>query len=354
VSTHRQHLKDYIANLSWVLQRKDMDSFWPIGFATTCTKYGSSIAQDLEQSFDRVLPFGKQSYPDFPTSFTVIALGIVYGTFNLDWPSERKRQLFDNVLIAAANNKDGDLLNKSGSNRIISIEDAFSLLQHCPVRFFSDTPQSISICNRLSSVLLAYAEAVCFCNHRVITEKHGPYLNETTGKMILIRSAKNLQSVLALWPELERFTNLVELLPQSIDMCFVSAPFEVHFDMFSNIIHSADVNKCTTEVGIAVVGNNYTKHAVLEEYEQIIDLITTFEQIIIQIVTLVGQKSKKELEKKLAEILYYSCRFLFEAAGFDWHKLYERALYAHDDNGNLSQTPSSQEILHYLSSLTTD
>ena len=342
--TANDFVDGFIDGLSWVLQRKDMDSFWPIGFASTMTRYGPSFVSDLELSLSNLDPSAKD-YADFPTSFTVVGLGILYGSFSLDWTFERKHALLEKVLTLAANQKQGNLMNTGWQNKLFSDKEANEKTRRSSTVFDRDNQMGIQVCNRLSAVLLAYAEAFCFCNHRIMTEKHGPYASNTEGEMILIRSAKNLRSPPLFWDGIDSIVRLLEVIPESIELCFHSRAYDVKFDMFSNIIHSQDVNASTTRVDLA-----------LEPYgtqggstDGILFLIHVLEQIIEAVVIAVTERTRESLQEQLIGIMYFGCRNLFAESGGDWKYLWKVAARQQSERTRVCEVPSGPSLLDYWS-----
>src|ERR1051326_5916696 len=311
-------VEQFLVGLSWVLQRKDMDSFWPIGFASTMTRYGPSFVRDLEERLEVSTNGTNEEFADFPTSLIVVALAVVYGTFGLDWSSGRKHMLLERILRQVEAKKHGSPLNTTWKNEILSSEDAFFAAQNGPRTYDQNERIGLRLCNRLSGLLLAYAEAFCFCNHRIFTEKHGPYF--TNEQMILIRSAKNLKSPPLFWDDVGSIAPLFDRLPVSIEMYFRSDPYDVRFDMYSNIIHSEDVNRRTREVKIAVYPSDWKDRAEGGSLVELIDMLEILEK---EAVTIVGVKTQSALQEQLMSIMYFACRHIF---GPEWKELCRKAV----------------------------
>ena len=339
----------FIDGLGWVLERKDMDGFWPVGLASTCRQYGPWLAEDIERALARYSADdgqpGSSPSVDFPTSFTVVALCLVYGARELRWGATRAATAIDTLLQIASSEKAGDPLNRQGRNAIWSEGEAAAHLERGQSCSGLVTERTVlRRLNAMSGLLLAYAEALYFCNHRIGTEKHGPYPCPAAGGILLVRSARNL-APRGLWPELG-FDGALEGIGE-IEIGSVCRPFPVRFDLFSNIIHGHDVNLITEGAYILVKddGAGATTSLTHGGIERISSVLLEATDRATETVRAMSPARRAE---QMIRILYYACRHLLGMSGEDWHTLADRCVAAGRNRVPETAVPGDVGgLLHY-------
>lgn len=289
----------FFALMNWVVQNKDFEDFWPIGLESTGPKYWGKLVDDLQYVFQTKNRF---EYPDYPTSYLALSFCLIYGLREQDCSPDFCRVFFDNIFSAAKQIKHGDLFNSDGRNIIWSNEQVehFISLGHS---LFARGLTGHEI-NSFSGSILALAESEFFMNHRIATEKHGPYHLED-GFDYLVRSFKNLNPV-QLWPELTD----CQLLDEECHFIFRYKKCNSHFDMFSNLKTELPHNDVLNDVLVVSENEFYLSlnKTTLNEYT---DLLHTG---IMAIHDSLSRMSKNEKSARMTEILYYGCRNNFD----DW------------------------------------
>jgi len=216
-------LDRYARGIEWVLARKDFDKFWPVGLPEA----GLAVGGTLVEAVERALSVGERRAPRNPTSTLLLFFFSAYGIRAAGWPRERRLAYARELLGLVAAGKSGFLLNDDGRHLL-----ARPLL--APVdRGWAETggdSASIPTLNAFCSTLWAYSEALYFCNHRLGTERHGPYPGAIPGRCLVVRSAFDLEPS-RLWSELEEWP----AVPARIDVVFeCDAEEDVRFDLFAN------------------------------------------------------------------------------------------------------------------------
>lgn len=281
----------FFSMLKWAVERKDFEDFWPVGLESTGPRYWPQLVVDLESL---LLCNGKLNKPDYPTSNVALAFCLIYGLRELGLSSNRCINLFEAVFEAAQAQKKGDLFNSSGSNLLW---DSTTLIQ----KFNNGTPiidtgMTVQDIYELSGQILALAESEYFMNHRIATEKHGPYV-DVDGDIFVVRSVKNL-SPIDLWPELRS----INLNNDEFHLIFKYHQHEVSFDVLSNLLTPLPPKEALVSMVIVDNKNN------VWDYFRIKELTTSVRQGIYIIGNSLQKMTQQEKSERMTEILYFGCR----------------------------------------------
>lgn len=279
----------FFEHFKWIVERKDFDSFWPIGLGTAGPRYWRNLVLDLEQSFKDNKDF---LIFDYPTTYTTLVGSVFFAMRELRWSPDRCRALIEYIFYNAQKAKHGDLLNETGKNLIwhnrLAVEK-FSF----GYPLLNDKISILDIYD-LSASILALAECEYFWNHRIATEKHGPYFGDD-GNVYIVRSCKNLAPI-DLWPEL----TTLSLNNDEFHLIFKYKPHEVRFDLLSNLITPLPPDKDLLGVSLSAFsffnGNNI--HVFLNSLHDAIRILCFS----------ISKMNERERAEKATEILYYSCR----------------------------------------------
>lgn len=306
-------IKEFFDGLSWIFERKSMNSLWPVGLSTTSLKYGARFAFDLEESLTPTSNMTSNAHFDFPTSSNVVALSVLYGMYTDQWTISRSFKLLNNLFDVSKLGKYGSLINANWTNLILESKNAWNYAKE--VRL-SENKEDHVLQNKISGTIFALSEALFFCNHRVLTEKHGPYINEENGECLLIRSMQIRDIPNLLWPELKEELEVLHRLTQQIHIYSIYRSIEVKFDMYSNIMHNQNVNVTMLRGGISPK---------MSEKE-----IAMFKEIALTLIKkstlLTSIASVEERCCRLIGIMYYACRHIFSSSGRNWQSLWKANL----------------------------
>ena len=282
----------FFSKLRWIVERKDFEDFWPVGLETTGTRYWSQLVLDL----DAVRQTGNLATPDYPTANVALVFCLIYGMRELGWSPSQSAELIEELFKSAQKCKSGNLLNTDGMNLIWDNDTATK-------KFEAGTQllnQNVSVqdVHELSGIILALAESEYFMNHRIGTEKHGPYLS-TDGNLFMVRSFKNLRPI-DLWPQL--YTT--KLSNEEFHLVFKYRIHEVSFDVLSNQLSSLPSNDSLLAVAL-IGGDGFDDRLGLIQIEEFVKAARQGIRIIGDSLAKMEQWQKAE---RLTEILYFGCR----------------------------------------------
>ena len=231
-------LTRFVDGLSIGVSKKGMDSFWPVGLRSTSMAFGPKIVYDLEDAIVRHAGGWERPVFDHPTSALVVSAYLLFAGYFAQTPTNTVLSVIDKLLHLAQAEKAGDLFNADGRNLILTEDAAKRAFEKTSFATSSEDRDAI---NHLSGAVLALAEAMFFINHRVATEKHGPYSTGNQNRYSFLRSVNDFRDGLSIWPELNSagFPFETGLLRMETEV------FDVRFDMYSNIVHSVDINELT-------------------------------------------------------------------------------------------------------------
>lgn len=297
----------FFSFMNWVVKNKDFEDFWPIGLESTGPRYWGRLVDDLQ---DVLKKRNKFEDPDYPTSYLALSFCLIYGLRELDFSPAASRYFLDNIFASAKHIKYGDLFNSDGRNIIWSDNKTKQIISLGHSLFARGiTGDEI---NSFSGAILALAESEYFMNHRIATEKHGPY-HLSDGFDYLVRSFKNIRPV-ELWPELYSY----DLINEECHLVFKYKECNSQFDMFSNLKTELPNNDLLIDV-LVVSENNFYSSITKKEFSEYTNLLHSS---IMEIHRALDLMSKAEKSERMTQILYYGCRSNFA----DWKDLSKDAI----------------------------
>lgn len=283
----------FFSLLRWAVERKDFEDFWPVGLESTGPAYWPQLVLDLETIQKSSAPM---IIPDYPTANVALVFCLIYGLRELDRSPSQCKALVEGVFESAQKSKYGDIFNAGGSNLLWEsdvvaqkFESGIQLLQQ------GISAQDINV---LSGSILALAESEYFMNHRIATEKHGPYF-AADGNLYIVRSFKNLCPD-DLWPEL----SLSGLRNEEFHLIFKYSPHEVQFDILSNLITPLPPQESLIGVALAEEDKNANTWN-LTQFEK---LTREIHHGICLIGNALANMNQQQKSERMTEILYFGCR----------------------------------------------
>lgn len=291
--------------LKWAVERKDFEDFWPVGLESTGPRYWPQLVLDLDETYQ---DSGKFAPPDYPTANVALAFCLIYGMRELAWPPTRCSALLEAIFDAAQSSKSGDIFNSNGANLLWDFS-----------RLMQEYNSGVDLLKRevshqdiyeLSGQVLALAEAEYFMNHRIATEKHGPYISED-GDIFVVRSFKNLWPI-DLWPELRS----INLDNNEVHFIFRYHTGAVQFDVLSNLLTPLPPKESL--VSIVVVAADCNAWNVVK----IRELSGNVQSAIYLIGNSLLKMDKCQKSERMTEILYYGCRHSLKS----WRELAQNAI----------------------------
>lgn len=336
-------IEKYLTGLAWVFERKNMNSFWPIGLSSTSLKYGPYFLEELELSLLKCDNY-QIINNDYPTSLIVISLVVLYAAYGLKWSKERTFRILELIFAKIKEQKHGSILNTDGRNRIYTDSIIFNSIKQCNA-ISGKNKKLVNLFNELSALIFCYSEVLYYCNHRIGTEKHGPYKNVDSDQYVMVRSAKNIHPNFDLWPELIHQEKEFLLLPEYVELYYYYDPFEVKYDMFSNIIHSENVNTITNIIAYNIASLSKTD-SIIELEKQVGDITLLFNKRIKEMININSNMSLEKLQIKLIGIFCYSCRNIFIDANKNWFNIWKETTKESNINKNID-IPNDNIVLEY-------
>lgn len=311
--------EEWKTGLIWILTRKDASDMWPLGITRSTAEFGHhfwgklNMLKDLAEKKGLSLDILSQGV-EFPTALSATATyGFFYARQFAIPLSERKDVLGWLIQIASAG-KFGSLFNKDEKNLIYTPQELQHILKD--MKFRTTTPELSQSLHYLSGLLWTYCELMYFFNHRIGTEKHGPYVDEySPHRHILIRSCANL-SPSELWK-----TNS-ELGFYKAELLLEYEYGEAKFDILSNIIHHEELvkNLCGYKLYLQRTKNNYSIEEIVD-ISEINEVISSLESLITSCSAFISTQTETELALKMEQICLYSLLPIAVQIGVSWEDL---------------------------------
>lgn len=288
----RNMSEKFFSKLRWIVERKDFEDFWPVGCESTGTRYWAQLVLDIDAN----KRLGKTIIPDYPTSNMVLVFCLIYGMRELMWSPNECAEFIEYLFETAQSIKHGDIFNTNGMNLIWDNNFAIKMFDEGVNLLAQDIPaQDI---HELSGLVLALAESEYFLNHRIGTEKHGPYLMPD-GSILTVRSFKNLHPV-ELWPQLDS----ISLTNDEFHLIFQYRIQNISFDVLSNQISSSQFKDSL--LAVSIVGEAEPEREWnITRIEEFATAVRRGIRIIGEALSKMDQRQKSE---RLTEILYFGCR----------------------------------------------
>ena len=229
-------LARFADGMAWVTKRKNFDVFWPIGIPQASRIGAQALIDELTTTPSGVangIPLRN------PTSGVILYLYLIHGARELTLARSDRLELAERVLSPLRAAKANGLFALDGEHVLVTplgvAADAGLSVTDWAHGGRVD-PHYLRLLHQLCATTWAFGEAACFFNHRVVTERHGPYRGDD-GTATLVRTAFDLD-VSALWPELPGLSPPMlgfEVLDEFVDG---EGPW---FDLYANPIFSADI-----------------------------------------------------------------------------------------------------------------
>lgn len=228
-----QTLDGYANAMRWVIARKDFNAFWPVGLPRAGTAMGDALVARVEEPILRGSL--RQQIPN-PTSALLLLFFSTYGMRAAGWPRERRLRYAGALLALVEASKASPLVDPAGRHQLLDVPAP-------PKESWLDgfRRETAAFC----ALAWAAAEALYFCNHRIGTERHGPYPADGRSGIRMVRSVYDLRPT-ALWPELSDWPTL----PPRVDVVWEYAAEEARFDLFANPLFDFDSAACTLRVAV--------------------------------------------------------------------------------------------------------
>lgn len=298
-------LDAFRTGLAWVLERKDFNAFWPIGIPAA----GTGGAPRLLESIEHLVvtrAASRQILVRNPTALMIVFLYAIYGMREAGWPVDRRLR-FAEALFR--------VMRRSKRTPTIASHGAYCLTVPTPTAvppeaWLDASPSSTNgeyagIVHSLSGTIWAYAEALYFFNHRVCTERHGPYPAEADDRAMLVRSAYELTPA-SIWPEITSWPPL----PSGVEIVgMYRGAHESSFDLFANPLFTFDVNEAVDRLA---VGLRYGTTWQWRPSPSILsDLVVTLRELMSEVLRCVETLTMNALSERVYTIMLSACRQAF-------------------------------------------
>jgi hypothetical protein len=220
---------DFREGMQASLAVKDNNAFWPRGIPALSFPSSRLLLDSLRN------PKSSAQSSLNPTSVLCLYLYLIHGIRRVQWGRDERLRLAENLLGHVAVSRGGSLL-PSGP---IRLRDWMDLLgaQEVVAGVFRPAREHIAQTFLLGGQAFALGEAAYFFCHRLLTERHGPYL-VSADLAVSCRHVVNLD-LCNVWPEVARPADL----PEEVAIwSFYDARFRPVFsyDMFANPVFSFD------------------------------------------------------------------------------------------------------------------
>lgn len=310
--------------LNWILSNKDAGDLWPIGVTRSTLQFGHHFWEQLkylkfvcdQRGLSPVILSRKVEHPTALVATATYAL-IYTRQFSILLPE--RVDILGWLLEIASAAKSGTLFNQGGSHLIYSKEHIESVASDKAV-VWKIQPQISRALHYLSGLLWSYCEVLFFSNHRIGTEKHGPYLPPPTFSdelFVLIRSCRNLRPSL-LWPDQDHF-HLMKVEELELVLFYKGLPV-ISFDILSNIIHHSDL--VNNLIGYRLIAKGVDGSVrVVKTLSEITEFITQCELLLSNMAYDVAKLSEAQLAQKLEHISLFSLLPIADQAGIAWEQL---------------------------------
>lgn len=297
-------LDSYGDSIRWVVERKDFNAFWPIGYATAATATKSRLIDELERALAHERSI--QPVPN-PTAILVLFLFSSFAMRGARWPRTRRLALARSLLRIVERSKNNDALNRDGQHLLLHAEGS---LKH--FSWVSPSSAYLRAVNALAGVSWACSEALYFYNHRIGTERHGPYPSTLLDRTVVVRSVFDL-GPRELWPEIDCWP----LIPPRIDIGFeLAAPSAAtKFDMFANPLSEYDITEVTRRVAIRVRGPEGSTHDDIG-LDTLLDWTQQLRTLLSDVLEVIDRLSVADRALRVHRIMLYAARTVI---GLDVH-----------------------------------
>jgi hypothetical protein len=228
-----QTLDGYASAMRWVIARKDFNAFWPIGLPRAGTAMGDALVARVEEP---ILHGSLRERVPNPTAALLLLFFSTYGMRVAGWSRERRLRYAGALLALVEASKASPLVDPAGRHQL---PDPPAPPDHAWLDGFQR--EAAAFC----ALAWAAAEALYFCNHRIGTERHGPYPADGRPGIRMVRSVYDLRPA-DLWRELSTWPTL----PQRVDIVSEYAAEEARFDLFANPLFDFDSTACTLRVAV--------------------------------------------------------------------------------------------------------
>jgi hypothetical protein len=281
--------------MPWVLAHKDLNHFWPVGLPVAGTALGGAFAEVFERGLeDRPLSAAVRN----PTALLLLLLYSTYGMREAHWPRERRLRYAGRLFAMLHASKDNDVLNSDGKHQLRSPR----LPASAAAVWREPTPPLVGSASALCAAIWACSEALFFCNHRIGTERHGPYVTDRPGTTLVVRSAFDL-APRELWPEIVTWP----VLPQAFHITFECEAAETRFDMFANPLSEYRIQDVTRRVAVLCVQANGS-----ERWDGSVSEIrawaASLRELVRDVTRIVATLTERERILRLHRIMLYGAR----------------------------------------------
>lgn len=298
-------LDKFISKLRWVLERKDFNEFWPVGIPTAGINCAKDLIIYLDQPLTSAAEDNSFNYEN-PTSLLLVYLYCIYGLRELAWDKDKRIDFTKKIFTIINRSKKTGLTNSNGKyllNKFITFN-----FQTIPwvTKSEENFAEYTKLIHNLGGTLWAFGEAAYYFNHRIATERHGPYRYQSLDKMILIRSAFNLNPT-DLWGN----KILQSVQPTSIYIygCYNLLPVE--FDLFSNPIFQFDINGQIDKISIYIKDHFGTVH-INPDAKFLRNIIDGLNHSIVKLLKATNEMTPKEKIDQVFKIMLKACHPIFK------------------------------------------
>lgn len=226
-------LDGYAAGVRWVIERKDFNAFWPVGLPRAGTAMGDLLVTQVEEV---ITANALRATVANPTAALLLLFFSTHGMRVAGWSRERRLHYAQALLALVRASKTTPVVDPDGRHCLLDPPEPWG------DAWLEGFHQEANVFCALS---WATAEALYFCNHRIGTERHGPYATAGDGQMRMVRSVHDLRPV-ELWPEIEEWPEL----PARVDVVFEYDRAGARFDLFANPLFDFDSHAATQRLAI--------------------------------------------------------------------------------------------------------
>jgi hypothetical protein len=291
-----QWLGAYAEAMEWVLAHKDFNAFWPVGLPSAGTAMGDQLITFVEGLLD-ARPTEGLRVPN-PTAVLILLFFSTYGIRVSKWPRHRRLAYASGLLGIVSNSKSSPVVDRYGRHA----------LQDQPPEVTAWSVGALASVNTFAALSWACAECLFFCNHRVGTERHGPY-RSSRGHHVMVRSIFDL-APRALWPEIDRWP----VFPQRVDLVVeYPASYSAPFDLFANPLFEFDINAIATRTAVLATASDGAAPFAIVDFDEIDGWNEALRATIGQVAAAVRSMTVSERIQRLHQIMLYACQGIFGA-----------------------------------------
>jgi hypothetical protein len=276
--------------MRWVLARKDFNDFWPIGLPTAGTAMGSSLVERVESALATRSPTTMRH----PTTALILLFFSTYGLRSAAWETARRMRYVDRLLQFVRVSKVGPAVPLDGTHQLV-LRWPRETIPWADATMRLDFKDSA---NRFAATLWAYSEAAYFCNHRIGTERHGPYPSDLPGGLVTLRSGANL-TPRHLWPEIRKWPEL----PHGVWLAFDSEAATAPFDLFANPLFTFDASRTTRRVAVCVQRGPDEPVSVVDDANEVDAMTRELRRGLAQLLAVVDSLSVRHRALRLHQVM---------------------------------------------------